>query len=107
MAAGFHAWCPAAFDAFMTKYGLAPEDIDSTADAVDAAKRQWRIEMAKGILKGMEAGRDASSPHYFDTVMAQFGLTAEDIGSTAEEIACGQAAVAHSRNHARMSPRAH
>jgi hypothetical protein len=86
MAEGSMVYTLARFDKLMADFGLAPEDIGSTAKAVAAARRQWQIEYAKYILTMITDGSPAYTPGLFDRVMTAFDLAPEDIGSSADQI---------------------
>jgi hypothetical protein len=87
MRAGSPECDPVHFDRMMKDFGLTPEDVGATAEEVDAAKRSWRVAWAKKGLIAMAVGNDAFPPSSFDSMMMGLGLTLQDIGKTADEVA--------------------
>jgi hypothetical protein len=62
------------------------------SEEIDAEKRARRVAWVKDCLRAVAAGNSACSPSYFDGVMADYGLTPEDIDSTPEQIESAKAA---------------
>src|SRR4051812_15367244 len=87
MANGDWGCSPEWFDRRLADLGVAPADIDSTTEAIVAAKRQWQVAMGKNVFTKMARGDDGCTPEWFDGWMRDLDLTPADIDSTTEGIA--------------------
>lgn len=59
-------------------------------DCFESMYQQQTIVEAQDALAGLSSGSDDSNPEDFDCLMAQSGLTPEDIGATAEAVAAAK-----------------
>jgi hypothetical protein len=71
----------------MTILGLSPADIDTTAEAIAAAKKHWNVSRMRELMRRMSESDQTIYPVYFNRTMAGLGLRAEHLGVTDAELA--------------------